>query len=345
MALLTLSLTKDCNLRCHYCYALGGESRESMDFSVAKAAIDFAGRYFKSFRIQFTGGEPLLNFPLLKRIVEYTYEMAVKYQLQTNATLIKPEIARWIKKNNIATGISLDGPLEINNITRPRKDGRGSTLDVIKGIKNLRAMGVKVAATCTLTQENIHYLSRLVDFVVYTGISGLAFDLLRPIGRGKNITPPDTGDLSRKIKAALSRGQEIAQLGGPNIQFREKGLFMSKKLRKYYCPALKGESLAVMPDGKVYPCPSFDTMDVFYLGNILSSSFAPFNSNVFKILKNRSVEAIKSCKDCNLKYFCGGGCPARSYSFHKDIYIPYKGECVLKKSVASVLSAKDFANF
>jgi len=99
---LVLWVTTDCNLRCRYCYANGGDKAEYMDWQVARQALDIMIKESRGFKIQFAGGEPLLNMELIEQVVDYTRNMKVVYQLQTNATLIDAGISRrlnpkWIE--------------------------------------------------------------------------------------------------------------------------------------------------------------------------------------------------------------------------------------------------------
>ena len=127
--LLALSVTEDCNLRCRYCYACGGKKKTAMSWEKAKRAIDVTAECFPSFKIQFTGGEPLLNLDLIEKAVDYLDEIGLQApcQVQTNATLISSDVAARLKSLKIGIGVSLDGPPQVNDALRPFSDGRGST--------------------------------------------------------------------------------------------------------------------------------------------------------------------------------------------------------------------------
>lgn len=102
--LLVLRITGDCNLRCLYCYAGGGESKERMAWETARRAVDYAAVRSKFFKIQFSGGEPLLNLALVKQVAFYVREhrLPASLQLQTNGTLITPSMAKELKSLRIA---------------------------------------------------------------------------------------------------------------------------------------------------------------------------------------------------------------------------------------------------
>lgn len=186
---IVLWTTNDCNLRCKYCYANGGDKKEYMTFETAKKAIDLPKG---SFKLQLAGGEPLLNFELIKEIHSYLKKQKpnIKMQIQTNGTLIDDKIGKWVKEMGIPIGVSLDGPFEVNESIR------GSTKEVIEGIKTLGAFGIMTNINCVVTSESIKKLDKLMDLAFYLGnIGGIGLDLLRETGRteisGVEIASPE----------------------------------------------------------------------------------------------------------------------------------------------------------
>lgn len=335
---LVLMVTLDCNLRCLYCYAQGGERKEYMDWEVARQAIDYVAARSKYFKVQFSGGEPLLNWSLVERAVHYIRErrLPAAVQLQTNATLITSSMAKKVKALGLGLGVSLDGPPEVNDLTRPFAGGGGSTLAVIKGLQNLAAEGVKVGLTVVLTEKNTSSLTRLVELASYLGnVYGLSLDLLRPLGRGGagKLKPPDADLLEQDLKRAFRRAEEIAKLGGPLIRFREveriRYVVAKGFSRDYYCHAVTGQSLAVMPDGRVYPCASLCGVEDFYLGWTAPEGFSLPRLAAVRAILSRA--GVNSCRRCPQKILCGGGCPARAYAYTGKVDEVYQGECRLRK--------------
>jgi len=139
---LVLNLTNQCNLSCQYCYEFGDDKVATpegkpkfMDFETAKASADFllqqsAGR--RRTHITFFGGETLMNFPLLKRVVGYATEQAqaqgrsIDFSLTTNATLLTPAIIEFLSENRIGVTVSMDGPKDMHDKLRVFANGRGS---------------------------------------------------------------------------------------------------------------------------------------------------------------------------------------------------------------------------
>ena len=313
---LVLWVTTDCNLRCRYCYARGGEDPQYMSWEVAKRALDFMFGHFNGFGVQFSGGEPLLNMELVEKVVEYTKRRGVRHQIQTNATLIDKEVARWIRELGISVGVSLDGLPEVNDRLRPFADRRGSTAAAISGIQSLRAEGIRVGLTCVLSAENVTGLPRLVDFASYLGnVEGIALDLLRPIGRAEGDVKPADPDLAvRFVNAALRRAEELALMGGGRVGFREAErvrFFLSRGLeRKYRCPFDARRYLVVDPKGRVWPCPSLVGIPEFCLGDVFDEGLADELDDRLERCR-KLIPAPPRCSTCPERRLCGGPCLAR----------------------------------
>ena len=147
---LTLQVTQQCNLRCEYCIYSGiydgnrTHANKRMNFEVARKAIDFFLEHSietSDVVIGFYGGEPLLEFELIRRCVEYANERCegkrIQYNITTNATLLKGEVAKFLVEHDFDVSISLDGSKEEHNASRKFKNGEGS-FDVV--IQNLKTM-------------------------------------------------------------------------------------------------------------------------------------------------------------------------------------------------------------
>ncbi len=318
---LVLWMTKDCNLKCRYCYANAGEEKEYMDFETAKRALDTPKGRFK---LELAGGEPLLNFDLIKDIHEYLIKNKpdIRIQMQTNGALIDSSIARDIKKMNIAVGVSLDGPIEINESLR------GETSKVISGIKALANEGVMVNLNCVVTDENIRFLDKLVDLAFYFGnIGGIGLDLLRNTGRAvNNVKKADREDISKYVKKAYERTIQLSKLSGKRIFIREiedaRKRVMGGKKCSYYCHAAHGGSMVVLPKGEIYPCGSLINMQKYNMGNIYDKA----SQRSVKIHLDKPM----SCEVCKYGEICAGACPSRSILNGYDHGITME-DCALRK--------------
>ena len=314
--LLALSVTSDCNLRCSYCYARGGESSASMGWVTARRAIDVMAECFDGFKIQFTGGEPLLNLGLIERAVDYLDEMGLQVpcQIQTNATLITPDVAGRLQSLKIGIGVSLDGPPSVDDRIRPFSSGRGgSTKSALNGIMALREAGIRVGATCVLSRANAGALAGLVELCSYLGnIEGIAIDFLRQAGRGDSSMQPDAAVASRGIEAAIERAEGLAQMGGSLVRFRElermRNTVEEGRERLHHCYFDACRSVVVMPGGEAFVCPSILRPEL-RLGNIEEPDFA--KGLIDRMVRaRRTVQDPQECRICRDRWLCGGPCLA-----------------------------------
>lgn len=328
---LALSITEDCNLRCRYCYARGGESITSMSLCLAKKAIDVMAECFQSFKIQFTGGEPLLNLDLIEKAIDYLDEIGLQVpcQVQTNATLITPDIARRLKSLKIGIGMSLDGPPAVNDALRPFLDGSGSTGSVMRGIIALRDEGIRVGATSVLSRANAGDLAGLVDLLSYLGnVEGIAIDFLRPVGRASRSMQADPGLAAAGIESAISRADHLAGMGGRRMKFRELERMQSTlecgKARHYHCFFDSCHSLVALADGSSYVCPSMLYPEMM-LGRIDDPNFK--DELLDRMVQARSMaRSPQECRTCQDRWLCGGPCLA-----HYVAGLNLSVECATKK--------------
>lgn len=334
---LVLWVTTDCNLRCRYCYASGGDGVEYMDWQVAKQAIDLMLSKSDSFKIQFAGGEPLLNMELIEQVVRYTEGQNVYYQLQTNATLIDQSTARSLRQLGIAVGVSLDGLPSVNDSLRPFPDDQGSTAASIAGVESLRAEGIRVGLTCVLSAENIAGLAGLVELASYLGnVEGISLDILRPIGRAANeqIRQADPASAARSVSAALKRADELALMGGGRVKFREvermRHLLRHGTRRRHRCYFSAGQLLMVKPDGDAYPCASLTSFPEFRLGNIIEEDFAGRLTATLE-RAGQLVTNPENCLDCPDHWLCSGPCPAQTYAQQRAGEVG-STECYVKRT-------------
>ncbi|MHC1631219.1 MAG: radical SAM protein [Methanotrichaceae archaeon] len=261
--LLVLAVAADCNHRCRYCYACGGNEKTHMSWPVARRAVDLMLEHSDRFKVQFTGGEPLLNLDLVENVLLYLEDGGVdaRCQVQTNATLISTEMADRLKGLGIGEGVSLDGLTGPNDRLRPFADGSGSAGAAVAGIKNLGNIGVRVGMTCVLTALNVRGLPALVALASYLGnVDGITLDPVRPAGRAGRDMVPDPVLAAWYLDAAIERAEMIARMGGHRVKFRElermRRILSTGRGRRYHCYFDACQSLIVTPGGAVYSCPS-----------------------------------------------------------------------------------------
>ena len=176
-------------MKCVYCQAQNGESIPNgmMSKYVAKRAVDIAlSSPSKSLSFEFQGGEPFLNFNVIKYIVEYTKknknDKIVEFNVVSNLTLINAEIAQFIKENNIGISTSIDGDEDLHNKNRMYSTNGGTYADTVRAMNYLRQIGVNVGAIETTTRYSLNCSNEIVNAYVSLGLNNLFLRPLTPLG-------------------------------------------------------------------------------------------------------------------------------------------------------------------
>lgn len=353
---LILDITNDCNLRCSYCYINGGEKQEFMSVDTAYKAIEKIGERFNcSLNIMFHGGEPLLNFDLIRELItrvnQKPFKFPIKYFLQTNATNMNEEIANFIRENNINIGISFDGCTEESNIARVTENGEGSVEKVKNSIRILQNANNEISVLSVLTRKNYADYDKMIDWLIENQITSFALNPFITAGRGAKAQLSLSGqEMFETYSKVLDK---IIYYNEKGIKVQEKNLYYMYKCiienkRSYMCmnsPCGAGIALfAVNPKGDVYPCADFCNEKQFCLGNVEEDFFKEIpNVQTWRDIRLSTYDSIRDCNICELKQICPSGCSARRYysngelksvdsicEFYKLI-IPYmKKETIMK---------------
>ena len=332
---LVLSLTGQCNFACRYCYA-AEHNKEMMSVEIALAAVKMAASSLpegEKFIIQFSGGEPLLNFKVLHAVVSYVQENKVPavLQIQTNGSLLSDQIAKYLFKNKVAIGVSLDGKPKVNDKLRVTQDGKGATEQILQGLEVLKRNNIACGITCVVTADNVNELAGIVEMAYFLGnVRRLGFDLLRGQGRGSGLVPPTEIEMAQAMEQVYLRNKLLSKMVGYEIKIAQQErakLACTEECREFgHCYAMNGEAAFVEASGKIYACSSLIGDEEFYLGNVqIGLDVALVNKVSSKISKSMSF-----CKECSDFRQCGGGCFARWYGSGEQV--AYKSECALKRS-------------
>lgn len=339
--MLVLSVTGDCNYACKYCYA-SDHSPQYMTEDIARRSVDLARSHGETFVIQFSGGEPLLNMPVIKSVVSYVEEQGLpaKLQIQTNGSLLTDDICRYLYAHKVAIGLSLDGRPEINDALRITKEGKGATAETLKGFQVLRRHKIATGITCVVTAQNVDYLEGIVDMAYYLGnVRRIGFDILRGQGRGTNLVPPSAEAMEGAMKRVYARAKTLAKLAGYSLHFSQQErvqVLQQIHVKEFgHCYAMNGEAAFVDGEGKIYACASFVDDPAYYIGDVWTGLIP----ERLEAVNRRMSQAMAFCKDCEDFALCGGGCFARWYGSTSGEKEPYECECALKReSIKEVLA-------
>ena len=279
-----------------------------MPWEIAETVLERFGD--RPLKIQFAGGEPLINLPLIRQVCEYCENRGFDavFQIQTNAVLIDAESIALIKKHRISVGVSLDGTPDVNERTRQ------NTAGTIGGIRQLAQAGIFVNLNSVVSGYNISELHKMVDVAMWLGnVGGIGLDLLRKSGRAENETAGSEitgGEVTAMLRRLNDRSCEVFRLTGKKIIIRE--IEQAKKMlcgsgnssvkKDGYCYAACGKSVVVLPSGDTYPCGSLIT-EHYYMGSVSEVRA----DSVLKL----GVKPYEKCAACKYSEICPRGCPSR----------------------------------
>jgi len=318
---LELIMSEACNFRCTYCIHFNNletsdrinNPKKFMRFDTAKETVD---RYLEILRghgkrvaeINFGGGEPLLAWPVIKQVLEYcraTYssEFEFRFSINTNASLITPEIAAILKEHCVEIASSLDGLREGNDRVRLTKSGGGTFSKIMSGFEALTHAEYPLdGIAVTVTEKNFHELDEsIVDWAVARGMKNVRIDI--DIVDMVEIPIEDVvAKLMRIRRYAATRGVDVPGFWSrPAENLNESTL----ESRVAFCGAARGNSICVGPSGNIYGC-GYSTTQLGTLSEI--QSFHASGTAYHRFVRDHLTGAMEMCKGCMIEGQCGGGC-------------------------------------
>jgi uncharacterized protein len=328
METMYLLLTDACNLRCSYCFMLDGMPEDyrhsSMNWETAKVAVDMffenvrrnPPEYKRSMKvINFYGGEPLINFRVIRKVVEYvekTYVAEMEatgenfiFSMVTNGTLIDEEIAAYLAAHpKISLTLSLDGLEWVNDRMRIYKDGSGTFADVIRGLRLLKAAGRKsISLSCTLDQHNIDHLDQLLELHREFGFLSVNLNPLLDTGKSQ-VSSEYMATMNDRMIQYFKKARALGLY--EDRMMRKVRPFISKRIHAFDCQAT-GHQIVCSPDGKLGVCHEGIGMKNYFFAPA-SSDFDFHGHAVIREWGARTPLNMPQCHDCSAIGICGGGC-------------------------------------
>ena len=341
---LCLHIAHDCNLACQYCFAEEGEyhgRRALMSFEVGKKALDFlianSGNRM-NLEVDFFGGEPLMNWNVVKQLVQYGRSREAecnkkfRFTLTTNGVLLNDEIMEFCNQEMSNVVLSLDGRREVNDRMRPFRNGKGSyDLIVPKFQEFARRRGSKsYYIRGTFTRNNLDFSNDVLHFADLgfqnVSVEPVVSEPEDPYSIREEDLPQIMEEYDKLAAEYIKRAKE-----GRGFTFfhfmidLEQGPCVAKRLSG--CGS-GTEYLAVTPWGDLYPCHQFVGDEKFLLGNVDEGITNTAVRDEFKLC---NVYAKEKCTKCFAKYYCSGGCAANSYKFHGRITDAYDIGCAMEQ--------------
>ena len=351
---LCLHVAHTCNLNCEYCFASQGKyhgERALMPFEVGKRAIDFLVENSGTrhhLEVDFFGGEPLMNFDVVKKIVAYARSIEkehgklFRFTLTTNGMLIDDDVIDFTNREMDNVVLSLDGRKEVNDHFRKTIGGVGSFDIIVPKFQKLveARKGEKYYMRGTFTHNNPDF-TKDIQVMLDLGFNELSME---PV-----VCPPaDKYALDEKDKQIIFK--EYEKLADMMIARRKEGRPFTFY---HYMLDLEGgpciykrisgcgsgtEYMAVTPTGELYPCHQFVGNKDYLMGDIWQGVV---RTDIRDKFKKCNAYSRKECEECWARLYCSGGCAANAYNATGDINGVYPYGCDLfKKRIECALMLK-----
>ncbi len=341
---LCLHVAHTCNLNCSYCFASQGKyqgDRALMSFEVGKRAFDFLienSGTRRNLEVDFFGGEPLMNWDVVKQLVAYArsiekqHNKNFRFTLTTNGILIDDEIIDFLNKEMSNVVLSLDGRKEINDHFRRDYAGNGSYDKIVpkfqKLVKAREGKGYYVRGT--FTHNNVDFTNDLFH-MADLGFTELSME---PV-----VCPPDDPyaltdeDMPKIFEQYEILAKEMLKRKKEGRPFTFYHYMLDLKNGPCIYKRITGcgsgtEYMAVTPWGELFPCHQFVGDPKYSLGNIFDGIT---NTEIQDEFRSCNAYARPECKDCWARLYCSGGCAANSYHATGSITGVYKYGCELFK--------------
>lgn len=342
---LCLNVAHDCNLRCDYCFASTGDfkgARELMPLDVAKSAVDFLlqnSKHRRQLEIDFFGGEPLMNWDVVRQTVEYAKAEAAKlgkvfrFTITTNGLGLTPAIEESINEHMYNVVLSIDGRKEVNDRIRRTVSNNGSVYEIIiprfqrlvqnRGDKSYFVRGTFTAHNLDFSQDVEHLHDLGFDQI---SMEPVVADPTEEYALREDHLPRVLQEYERLAELYLERQRQGRAFNffHFNVELK-KGPCIYKRISG--CGA-GYEYLAVAPSGEIFPCHQFVGEPEYVLGTVWSGLEKADVSDAFK---DSHVLNKPICRSCWAKYFCSGGCEKHNMQYSGSRDVPEEMACEMEK--------------
>ncbi len=341
---MCLHIAHDCNLRCAYCFASTGDfgkGRKLMPFEIGKEAIDFLIAHSgtrRNLEVDLFGGEPLMNFEVVKQIVHYARSREeetgkrFRFTATTNGMLLTDDKIEYLNNEMENIVLSIDGRKEINDRMRTRVDGRGSFDVIVPKYQRLveRRGQDQYYVRGTFTKQNLDFTEDVLELkrlgFEQISVEPVVSDEATEFAITEAELPEVFAEYERLAKTLLDLRKNNDGVNFFHFMIDlEQGPCAIKRLRGCGCG---NEYVAITPDGDIYPCHQFVGMEQWRMGSVLDGSLD-------ETLKDRFAKANiygkEECSRCWAKFYCSGGCNANNVQYRGDLLKPHTVSCELEK--------------
>ena len=339
--ILYFIVTTGCNLRCKYCFEENSKFNNHYEKNMSvETALIAAQKYLDYLKIEhidspqviFYGGEPLANWLVVKKVVEFmtSKNSKIKFNIVTNGTLINEEIATFIAQYDIEVGISLDGPKTINDANRVFRVPQKSVYDsVMEKIKILQDKQVKYGISITISENLIERKEEVIDWIKNSNLFSVFYNLYH-YGEKTDKWEMFYNDMSDYLTESYDN---IAHLGIADGRINRKiDSLLNQKFKFSDCAAVGANQLTIKPNGDVIICHGYVKTNKYVLGDIRSKNVLELiNHPQSSVWINNAPIYSDKCINCESIYICGGGCSMQSETLFGGIENVDEAFCIHSK--------------
>jgi uncharacterized protein len=343
---ICLHVAHDCNIRCKYCFASQGDfqrNRSLMSLEVGKKSLKYlaenSGNHY-NLEVDFFGGEPLLNFDVVKELVFYgrslekEYKKHFRYTLTTNGTLLTPEITEFMNEHMDNVVLSIDGRKKVNDKFRIYGNGKGTYDQIVPKFKEVVDNRDKLYyVRGTFTKNNLDF-SEDIFHLADLGFKSLSIEPVVTDPENDYALSIDDLDTINEQYDIVGKEYIKRQLANDKYKFDFFHFNLDLDNSPCFLKKVRGcgaglEYIAVTPNGDIYPCHQFVEKDEFLMGNVFDGIK---NKEIAQFFKKSNILTKKGCDTCWVKYYCSGGCHANAYNANGDIDKPYELGCEMERN-------------
>ncbi len=341
---MCLHVAHTCNLTCSYCFAAQGKYKGKqalMSFETGKAAFDFLIKNSgnrKNLEVDFFGGEPLMNFDVVKKLVSYArdiekqYNKNFRFTLTTNGVLLNDEVIHYLNKEMHNVVLSLDGRKHVHDKYRIDSLGQGSYDKIVPKFQKLakERQEKNYYMRGTFTNENLDFTNDVLH-MADLGFTMLSMEPM--VGNESDENALNSEHLPKLYEQYELLARQMLKRKKENRPFEFYHYILDLKHGPCIYKRITGcgsgtEYMAVTPTGKLYPCHQFVGDEEYCMGNVFDGVI---NTKIQEDFNSCNIYSQKECENCWAKLYCAGGCAANNYHANNDINKVYGFGCDLFK--------------
>ncbi len=339
-----LFITESCNLACDYCFVHGKNQRNRMSLGTAKRVVDLTfSEYNRSKEVSlfFLGGEPLLEFPLVKEVVHYAEQKAVQLEtklnfgMTTNGILLTEEMLSFFKEHKVKLLLSLDGLPACHDAHRKTPTGEGSFWRIANKLPLIKEYQPWLGARVTPMPDNVQRLAEGVEFLHELGIN--QFIIGTAVG-GIYWDEKGLDEYTAQMISIASYLRQQKELKNPmRITLFEKDETKPARYAGQWGCRAGNTSITVAPSGKIFPCSKMlgqnNLKGVYQLGDVRRGiTYLERRKKLTSFIPARR----KKCEICDIKDNCSGGCYAVNYENTGSIFNPCQNQCDIQRKTLEI---------